>query len=115
MSEDTMRTVVVGFSLALIALVVSPAQARYRHHLYNYSGAQPRYESCNCYFGYIGNREGVCTPVTSCSSTGGHCRASCPPQIGSEWYRTPQSAAITNPDLGPLPRTTNPDLAPSPR
>jgi hypothetical protein len=83
-----MRTVLVGFSLALIALAVSPAQARYRHY-YNYSGAQPRYESCNCYFGYVGNGVGVCSPVTSCVSEGGRCRASCPPQIGSEWYRSP--------------------------
>jgi hypothetical protein len=53
-----MRTVLVGFSLALIALAVSPAQAHYRHHDYhhrNYSEAQPRYESCNCYFGYMGS------------------------------------------------------------
>jgi hypothetical protein len=88
-----MRTVVFGFSLVLIALAVSPAQARYRHHLYNYSGAQPRYESCNCWFGYDGNGPGVCTPVTSCDSMGGRCRASCAPQIGSEWYRTPSNTA----------------------
>jgi hypothetical protein len=87
-SEDTMRTVLVVCSLALIALAVSPAQARYRHHLYDYSGAQPHYESCNCYFGYMGNGPGECTPATSCSSMGGRCRASCPPQIGSEWYRS---------------------------
>jgi hypothetical protein len=90
-----MRTVVVGFSSALIALAVSPAQARYRHHLYNYSGAQPRYESCNCYFGYMGNGAGECTPVTSCSSEGGRCKASCPPQIGSEWFRQPTSPAAS--------------------
>jgi len=90
-----MRPVVVGFSLALIALAVSPAQARYRHHLYNYAGAQPRYESCNCYFGYLGNGAGVCTPVTSCSSTGGECRGSCAPQIGSEWYRQQTTPAAS--------------------
>jgi hypothetical protein len=90
-----MRTVVVGFSLALIALAVSPAQARYRHYLYNYSGAQPRYESCNCYFGYLGNGAGVCTPATSCLAEGGRCRASCAPQIGSEWYRTPSNTAAS--------------------
>jgi hypothetical protein len=91
-----MRTVVVGFSLALIALAVSPAQAHYRHHhYYNYAGAQPRYESCNCYFGYMGNGSGVCTPATSCDSMGGRCRASCAPQIGSEWYRTPSSTAAS--------------------
>ena len=34
-----MHKVLVGFSLVLIALAVSPAQARYRHHhLNNYSG-----------------------------------------------------------------------------
>ena len=86
-----MRKVLVGFSVVLIALVVSPAQARYRH----YSGAQPRYESCNCYFGYIGNGPGECTPVVSCFSEGGRCRASCPPQTGSEWYRKPISPAAS--------------------
>jgi hypothetical protein len=88
-SEDTMRTVLVGFSLALIALAVSPAQAHYRHHhYYNYSEVRPRYESCNCYFGYMGNGAGECSPVTSCSSEGGRCRTSCAPQIGSVWYRS---------------------------
>jgi len=92
-----MRTVLVGFSLTLMALAVSPAQARYRHqHYYNYSGAQPHYESCNCYFGYMGNGAGVCTPATSCLSEGGRCHASCAPQIGSVWYRTPQSAATAD-------------------
>jgi hypothetical protein len=91
-----MRKVLVGFSLALIVLAVSPVQARYRHHhLYNYSGAQPRYESCNCYFGYTGNGPGECTPVISCSSEGGRCRASCPPQTGSEWYRKPIGPAAS--------------------
>jgi hypothetical protein len=98
-----MRTVVVGFSLALIALAVSPAQARYRHHLYNYSGAQPRYESCNCWFGYNGNGAGECTPVTSCYSLGGRCRAGCPAQIGSEWYRS-QSQSQAQPQPQPQPQ-----------
>jgi hypothetical protein len=66
-----------------------PAQARYRHHrYYNFSELRPRYESCNCYFGYVGDGRGECTPVTSCSSEGGRCKASCPSQIGSEWYRS---------------------------
>jgi hypothetical protein len=84
-----MRTVLVVFSLASIALAASPAQARYRHHLYNYSGAQPRYESCDCHFGYNGNGAGACTPATSCDSMGGRCTASCPPQTGSQWYQSP--------------------------
>jgi len=88
-SEDAMRTVLVVLSLASIALAVSPAQAHYRHHLYNYSGAQPRYESCDCHFGYNGNGAGACTPATSCDSMGGRCTASCPPQTGSQWYRSP--------------------------
>jgi hypothetical protein len=93
-SEDTMRTVLVGFTLALIALAASPAQARYRHHhLYNYSAVQPHYESCDCWFGYNGTAAGVCTPMTSCLSEGGRCHASCAPQTGSLWYRTPQGAA----------------------
>ena len=92
-----MRKVLVGFSLALIALAVSPAQARDRHHhLYNYSEFQPRYESCNCWFGYNGNGPGECTPVTSCYTMGGRCRASCPPQIGSEWYRSQQNTSGTS-------------------
>jgi hypothetical protein len=89
-----MRKVIVGFSLALIALALSPAEARYRHHHYynysNYSEVRPHYESCNCYFGYMGNSAGECTPVTSCDSEGGRCRAGCPPQIGSEWFRSSQ-------------------------
>lgn len=88
-AEDTMRPVSVVLSLALIALVVSPAQAQYRHHLYNFSGALPRYESCDCHFGYNGNAGGECTPTTACSSMGGRCTASCTPQTGSEWYRSP--------------------------
>ncbi len=88
-----MRTLVVGFSLALIALAVSPAQARYHHHHYyhhysqrNYSEVEARYESCNCYFGYLGNGAGTCTPVTACSSSGGRCRSSCPAQTGNTYY-----------------------------
>lgn len=94
-SEATMRTVLVAVSLALIALAASPAQAHYRHHhrLYNYSEnysqAGPRYESCDCHFGYNGNAAGECTPATSCSSMGGRCTASCVPQTGSAWYRSP--------------------------
>jgi hypothetical protein len=91
-----MRTLLVGFSLALIALAVSPAQAHYRHHDYyhgyshrNYGDTQVRYESCNCYFGYVGNGAGVCSPVTSCYSEGGRCKASCAPQIGSLYFRSP--------------------------
>jgi hypothetical protein len=89
-----MRTVLVAFSLTLITLAVSPAQARYHHHrLYNYSEnytqVQPHYESCNCHFGYMGKNGGECTPVTACSSMGGRCEASCAPQTGSEWYRSP--------------------------
>lgn len=82
-----MRTLLIGLSLALMALAVSPANARYRHHHYshNYSDRtyrQARYESCNCYFGYMGNSAGACTPITSCSSSGGSCRSSCPAQTG---------------------------------
>ncbi len=82
-----MRTFVVGVSLALIALAISPAQARYRHHHYarNYTDGtyrEARYQSCNCYFGYMGNGAGVCTPTTSCSSSGGRCTSSCPAQTG---------------------------------
>lgn len=89
-----MRTITAAFSLALIALALSPAQAHYRHHrLYNYienySSVRPHYESCNCYFGYMGNGGGECTPQTSCSAMGGRCTSSCAPQIGSEWFRSP--------------------------
>ena len=84
-----MRILLVGFSLALIALAVSPAEARYRHHHYSQSRSysdgtyrEARYESCNCYFGYMGNSAGVCTPVTSCSASGGRCHSSCPAQTG---------------------------------
>jgi hypothetical protein len=77
--------------VVLIALAVSPAQARYRHHLNNYSTAQPRYESCNCYFGYIGNGPGECTPVVSCFSEGGRCKATCPPQLG---YSKPKISPV---------------------
>jgi hypothetical protein len=82
-----MRTLLIGLSLALMALAVLPANARYRHHHYshNYSDRtyrQARYEACNCYFGYMGNAAGACTPITSCSSSGGRCKASCPAQTG---------------------------------
>jgi hypothetical protein len=83
-----MRILLVGVSLGLIALAASPAEARYRHHHYSHSAysdgtyREARYESCNCYFGYMGNAAGACTPITSCSSSGGRCRASCPAQTG---------------------------------
>jgi hypothetical protein len=80
-----MRTLVIGVSLTLVALTLSPAEARYHHYSRSYSDGtyrEARYESCNCYFGYMGNGPGVCTPVTSCSSSGGRCRASCPAQTG---------------------------------
>jgi hypothetical protein len=65
-----MRILLVGVSLGLIALAASPAEARYRHHHYSHSSysdgtyREARYESCNCYFGYMGNAAGACTPVT---------------------------------------------------
>ena len=100
-----MRKVLVGFSLTLIALAVSPAQARYRHHhLNNYSGAQPRYESCNCYFGYVGNGPDECTPVTACSSEGGFCRTRCHPQLG---YSKPTIAPPSQP-IAPPSQKANP-------
>jgi hypothetical protein len=80
-----MRTLLVAVGLTLMALAVSPAEARYHHYSHNYSDGsyrEARYESCNCYFGYMGNAAGVCTPVTSCSSSGGRCRSSCPAQTG---------------------------------
>jgi hypothetical protein len=82
-----MRALLIGFSLALATLTIYPAEARHRHHHYshNYSDRpyrEARYDSCNCYFGYMGNAAGVCTPVTSCSSSGGRCRSSCPAQTG---------------------------------
>jgi hypothetical protein len=84
-----MRTLLVGASVALMALAISPADARYHRHHYsqrNYTEAQARYESCNCYFGYVGNGAGACTPVTACDSSGGRCRSSCPPQPGNTYY-----------------------------
>lgn len=85
-----MRIAFVGFTLAWLALAVCPALAHHRHHHYthryysrNYSEAQVRYESCNCYFGYVGNGNGACTPATSCDAEGGRCRATCPAQTGN--------------------------------
>jgi hypothetical protein len=85
-----MRTLLVSVCLALMALAISPANARYhRHHNYsdrNYREAEARYESCNCYFGYMGSAAGTCSPVTACSSSGGHCQGSCPSQTGNKYY-----------------------------
>ena len=83
-----MRTLLIGLSLALMALAVSPANARYRHHHYshNYSDRtyrQARYESCNCYFGYMGNSAGACTPVTSLAKTLDV------PQLAQQWAFVP--------------------------
>lgn len=79
-----MRTFIVGLSLTLIALAASPAQARYHHHHSTRNYSEARYESCNCYFGYMGNGAGLCSPVTSCSSEGGRCRGGCPAQTSND-------------------------------
>ena len=89
--EKLLFGVVIMMSVVSPALAGGAAQAHYHyqyrhHHYYNYSEALPRYESCNCWFGYDGNGPGKCTPVTACSSEGGRCRASCPPQKDLEWY-----------------------------
>ena len=81
-----MQRLTIVICLALVALSASPSQARYRHHYSprSYSEAQVRYESCNCYFGYMGNGAGVCSPAVSCSSEGGRCRGGCPAQVNND-------------------------------
>ena len=96
--EKLLFGVVIMMSVVSPALAGGAAQARYyyrHHHYYNYTEALLRYESCNCWFGYDGNKLGECTPVISCSSEGGRCRASCPPQKDLEWYRKPISPAAS--------------------
>jgi hypothetical protein len=54
--EKLLFGVVITMSVVSPALAGGAAQAHYRHHYYyNYSEALPRYESCNCWFGYDGN------------------------------------------------------------
>jgi len=74
-SEDTMRTLVVGVSLALIALAMCPAIQR---------GPGPLRIVQLHYFGYVSNGPGVCSPVTSCFTEGRRCKASCVPQANND-------------------------------
>ena len=108
--EKLLFGVVIMMSVVSPALAGGAAQAHYHyqyrhHHYYNYSEALPRYESCNCWFGYDGNGPGKCTPVTACSSEGGRCRASCPPQTG---YRKPTSPVKVVVPANDLPANDHP-------